>query len=65
MIDEGVSAGAVRGDVPPALITGHIARTFEAAMRDWAEGRAQDVASHLDMLLDLAFRGLVGTRAAA
>lgn len=58
MIAEGAAAGAVRTDIPPALITAHVARTFEAAMRDWAEGRASDVASHLTLLLDLAFQGV-------
>lgn len=58
MIEEGVAAGAVRTDASPALITAHIARTFEAAMRDWAEGRVRDMAPHLAVLLDLAFHGV-------
>ena len=58
MIEEGAAAGAIRPDIPPALITAHIARSFEAAMRDWAEGLANDVASHLMLLLDLAFQGV-------
>jgi AcrR family transcriptional regulator len=58
LIQEGAAAGAVRDDVPPALITAHLARTFEAAMRDWAQGRADDVAAHLTLLLDLAFGGV-------
>lgn len=58
MIEEGVAAGAVRTDVAPALVTAHLARTFEAAMRDWAEGRAADVVPHLNLLLDLAFQGV-------
>lgn len=67
MIEEGASARAIRTDVPPTLITAHIARTFEAAMRDWAEGRAADAASHLTLLLDLAFQGVqaAGANAAA
>jgi AcrR family transcriptional regulator len=59
MIEEGAAAGTIRADLPPAMITGHIARTFEAAMREWAEGRVTDVAPHLTLLLDLAFQGVV------
>lgn len=58
VVEEGAAAGAVRADVPPPLLTAHIARTFEAAMRDWAEGRADDVTAHLTLLLDLAFDGV-------
>jgi AcrR family transcriptional regulator len=57
LIEDGAAAGAVRADVAPALITAHIARTFESAMRDWAEGRASNAASHVGLLLDLAFDG--------
>lgn len=58
LVAEGAAAGAVRADVPPALITAHLARTFEAALRDWAEGLAPDVEAHLDLLLDMAFTGV-------
>ena len=58
LIERGGAAGAVRADVPPALITAQIARTFEAAMRDWAEHRAESVTDHLSLLLDLTFHGL-------
>ncbi len=58
IVEEGVAAGAVRADVPPPLVTAHIARTFEAAMRDWAESRTDDVTAHLTLLLDLAFDGV-------
>jgi AcrR family transcriptional regulator len=65
MVEEAAAVGAVRTDASPALITGHIARTFESAMRDWAEGRAQDVGAHLSLLLDLAFDGVAGDTASA
>lgn len=65
MIEEAAAAGAVRTDVSPVLLTAHIARTFEAAMRDWAEGRVRDIAAHLALLLDLAFHGIAGTEASA
>ncbi|WP_067793093.1 TetR/AcrR family transcriptional regulator [Actinomadura formosensis] len=58
LIERGAAAGVVRPDVPPMLITAQIARTFEAAMRDWAEHRAPDVAEHLAVLLDLTFQGI-------
>lgn len=60
LVEEGAAVGVIRSDVPPVLITGHIARTFEAAMRDWAEDRVRDAAPHLDRLLDLAFNGVSG-----
>jgi AcrR family transcriptional regulator len=58
VIEEGAAAGAVRDDVAPTLLTAHLARTFEAAMRDWAEGRIDHVGRHLETLLDLAFDGV-------
>jgi AcrR family transcriptional regulator len=57
-VSQAAEVRAVRTDIPPELITAHIARTFEAGMRDWAEGRATDVGSHLSRLLDLAFHGV-------
>lgn len=64
IVEQAAAVGVIRGDVPTALITGHIARTFEAAMRDWAEGRAPDVAAHLGVLLDLVFDGITAGTAA-
>jgi AcrR family transcriptional regulator len=64
LVEEGAGEGAVRADVSPALITAHIARTFEAAMRDWAEGRVPDAAAHVSLLLDLAFDGVTSAPAA-
>jgi AcrR family transcriptional regulator len=58
LVDEGAAAGVVRDDIPPALITAHLARAFEAAMRDWAEGRVEDAAAHLSLILDMAIDGL-------
>lgn len=58
LVREGVAAGVVREDIPPALITAHLARTFEAAMRDWAESRVEDVLAHLTLLLDMTVEGL-------
>lgn len=58
LIERGAAAGAVRTDIPPTLVTAQIARTYEAAMRDWAEERTSDVAEHLALLLDLSFNGI-------
>ncbi|HEX6970140.1 MAG TPA: TetR/AcrR family transcriptional regulator [Micromonosporaceae bacterium] len=60
LVEEGAAAGVIRSDIPATLITGHLARAFEAAMRDWAEGRAVDVTARLDQLLRLAFEGTAG-----
>lgn len=59
MFTDGVAAGVVRDDVPVSQITAHVGRAFEAAMRDWAEGRTNEPADHLGMLLELAFHGIV------
>lgn len=57
LVEQGAAAGAIRDDIPPSLITAHLARAFEAAMRDWAEERVPDPLTHLETLLDLAFQG--------
>lgn len=58
LLTEAAAAGAIRTDLPVALLTAHVTRSFEAAMRDWAEGRADDVADHVRQLVDLAFTGV-------
>lgn len=57
VVEEGAAVGAVRDDIAPSLITAHLARAFEAAMRDWAERRVEDVGPHLEAMLALAFDG--------
>ncbi|MEV4707873.1 TetR/AcrR family transcriptional regulator [Actinoplanes sp. NPDC049316] len=57
LIEEGAAAGAIRDDIPAPFLTAHIARAFEAAMRDWAENRVPDALAHVETLLDLAFDG--------
>jgi AcrR family transcriptional regulator len=63
LLREAAGAGALRTDISPADLAGHVARSFEAAMRDWAEGRAPDAADQVAMLSDLAFHGMMPDRA--
>ena len=58
MLGEGVAAGVVRGDVALPVVAAHIGRAFEAAVRDWAEGRVQDAPAQVELLLSLAFDGI-------
>ncbi|WP_404815377.1 TetR/AcrR family transcriptional regulator [Streptomyces thermolineatus] len=60
MLAEASAAGVVRSDVPSALLAAHVGRAYEAAMRDWAEGRSDDAPAQVRLLLDLAFRGISG-----
>ncbi|MGE5135587.1 MAG: TetR/AcrR family transcriptional regulator [Gemmatimonadota bacterium] len=59
LLREAAGAGALRTDIPPADLAGHLARSFEAAMRDWAEGRAPDAADRVAVLVGLAFHGML------
>jgi AcrR family transcriptional regulator len=58
MLAEASVAGAVRADVPATLLTAHVGRAYEAAMRDWAEGRCDDAPGQVRLLLGLAFHGI-------
>lgn len=64
LLREAADAGALRGDIPPSDLAGHVARSFEAAMRDWAEGRAPDAADRVAVLVGLAFHGMMPPRPA-
>jgi AcrR family transcriptional regulator len=57
LVAEGVAAGEVREDLPQDTLTGHLARAFEQAMRDWASGHTDDPAGHVTRLIDLALHG--------
>lgn len=59
LIEEARAAGAFRGTLPTTMLTAHVGRCFEAAMRDWAEGRASDAPQQVGQLVDLAFHGMV------
>jgi len=58
LLEQGQASGEITRDVPLDLLTRHVHAALEAAMRDWAEGRADDAIAHLRVLLGLAFRGL-------
>jgi AcrR family transcriptional regulator len=57
LVAEGVAAGELRADVPQEMLTGHLVRAFEAAMRDWASGHAENPRGHVAGLVDLAVHG--------
>jgi AcrR family transcriptional regulator len=62
LLAEGVAAGELRDDVPAEVMTGHVMRAFEAAMRDWAGGRSGDPAAHVGRMVDLALHGCRAAR---
>ncbi len=55
---EAQEAGELRAGLDAEVVVAHLARTFEAAMRDWAEGRAADATAHLSTLLEMALHGV-------
>jgi hypothetical protein len=59
LVAECVAAGELRDDLPLATLTGHLVRTFEAAMREWAAAEVVEPAEHVARLVDLALRGWV------
>lgn len=58
LVEEGVAAGEVRSDVPADVLSRHLARSFETAMRDWATRQCGDASERVRLLLDVAIRGL-------
>ena len=58
LLEQGQVHGEISPDVPLDLLTRHVHAALEAAMRDWAEGRADEPIAHLRVLLRLAFRGM-------
>jgi len=58
LLEQGQASGEISRDVPLDLLTRHVHAALEAAMRDWAEGRADDAIAHLRVLLGLAFHGM-------
>jgi AcrR family transcriptional regulator len=57
LVADCVQTGELRDDLPPATMTGHLVRTFETAMRDWAAGEVADPAEHVARMADLALGG--------
>lgn len=58
MLAQAATAGVVRDDIPSQLLAAHLGRTYEAAMRDWAEGRTDDAPGQVRLLLNLALHGI-------
>jgi AcrR family transcriptional regulator len=58
LVEEGRDHDEIRSDVPAEDITQHLARAFEAGMRDWAIGQAADAPERVAQLLDLAIGGV-------
>jgi AcrR family transcriptional regulator len=58
LVAEGVAAGELRDDVPVDVLSQHIARSFEAAMRQWATREAPDATQRVAVLLDVAIGGV-------
>jgi AcrR family transcriptional regulator len=64
LIEEGVSRGEVRDDVPVELLCVQVHAALEQAMRAWAEGRTDDPLPRADQLVDLALNGIAAERRA-
>ncbi|HUW77340.1 MAG TPA: TetR/AcrR family transcriptional regulator [Candidatus Nanopelagicaceae bacterium] len=60
LLEQGMNQGDVRADLSLDLLTLHVHAALEMAMRDWAEGNAQDPLGHLRNLIRLAFHGIDG-----
>jgi AcrR family transcriptional regulator len=58
VLDQAVDDGELRDDVSLDRAVDMLGRAFEAAMRDWAEGRTDHPRTRLDELLDILFGGL-------
>lgn len=54
----GYEAGSLRTGIPLEAYVEVIGRVFEAAMRDWAEDRAEDAVERLEQLVTVAFNGI-------
>ena len=57
-LQEAYDAGTVRTNIPLEAYVEVIGRVFEAAMRDWAEGRTDDAIERLGQLVSIAFNGI-------
>lgn len=58
LVEEAGRSGELRAGLEPDLVVDHLARTFEAGMRDWAEGKADRASDRVRLLLDVAVRGV-------
>jgi AcrR family transcriptional regulator len=58
LVEEGIAAGELRGDVTADVLSHHLARTFEVAMRQWAIRDVADAPQRVALLLDVAIDGV-------
>ena len=58
LVVEGIATGELRADVPPEVLSHHLARAFEAAMRQWALREVADAPQQVALLLDVAIGGV-------
>lgn len=58
LVLDGVASGELRDDVPAAVLSHQLGRSFEAAMRHWATGQVDDAPAHASVLLEVAIGGL-------
>lgn len=58
LLADGVQRGEIRDDLPVNLVARHVLAALETAMRDWAEGRADDPVEHLRTMLTISFQGV-------
>ena len=61
-LQAGYDSGALRTNIPLEAYVEVIGRVFKSAMRDWAEGRADDAIERLVQLISIAFNGINARR---
>ena len=64
LLEEAVSRGEVRDDIPVDLLCIQVHAALENAMRAWAEGRTDDPLARADQLLELALGGITSRQGA-
>ena len=60
LVIAGIKSGDLRDDVPADVLSHHIARTFEAAMREWATRAVSNAPERVEVLLSVAIDGIRG-----
>ena len=58
LVVDGVAAGELTAEVPATVLSHHVARSFEAAMREWATRQVDDAPARVSLLVDLAIDGM-------
>lgn len=63
LLEEAAARGELRDDVPIDLVCAHVHNALESGMRAWADGRTDDPASYVRLLVDLSLHGVVARSA--